>query len=106
MAKEIADFMKITPNIQRIDGLIVAANIQNLSLLEIFYTCVVDGAYSSELNTTQEELHQMKLITTNFTGRKLDDIYVDFKFTKDGHYLMKCINGATLEQCTYDERND
>lgn len=40
MAKEISDFMNITPDKQRMDSLMVAANIRNLSLLELFYTCV------------------------------------------------------------------
>ena len=42
MAKEISDFMDITPDKQRMDSLMVAANIRNLSLLELFYTCVDD----------------------------------------------------------------
>ena len=40
MAKEISDFMDITPDKQRMDSLMVAANIRNLSLLELFYTSV------------------------------------------------------------------
>lgn len=40
MAKEISDFMDITPDKQRMDSLMVAASIRNLSLLELFYTCV------------------------------------------------------------------
>ena len=35
MAKEISDFMDITPDKQRMDSLMVAANIRNLSLLFI-----------------------------------------------------------------------
>ena len=42
MAKEISDFMDITPDKQRMDSLMVAANIRNLSLLELFYTCVAN----------------------------------------------------------------
>ena len=37
MAKEISDFMDITPDKQRMDSLMVAANIRNLSLLELFH---------------------------------------------------------------------
>ena len=44
MAKEISDFMDITPDKQRMDSLMVAANIRNLSLLELFYTCVANFA--------------------------------------------------------------
>ena len=42
MAKEISDFMDITLDKQRMDSLMVAANIRNLSLLELFYTCVAN----------------------------------------------------------------
>lgn len=44
LAKEISDFMGITPTMQRMDSLMVAANIRNLSLLELFYTCVANLA--------------------------------------------------------------
>ena len=40
--KEISDFMDITPDKQRMDSLMVVANIRNLSLLELFYTCVAN----------------------------------------------------------------
>lgn len=44
MAKEIAQFMGITPSMRRMDSLMVAANIKNLSILELFYTCVANLA--------------------------------------------------------------
>lgn len=44
LAKEISEFMDITPNMQRMDSLMIAANIRNLSLLELFYTCVANLA--------------------------------------------------------------
>lgn len=40
MAKELSEFMNISPNMQRMDSLMIAASIRNLSLLELFYTCV------------------------------------------------------------------
>jgi hypothetical protein len=45
-------------------------------------------------------------VTTNFTGRKPDEIYADFKFSDDGHFLIHCINGCKPEECTYDPGND
>ena len=44
IAKEISEFMGITPSMQRMDSLMVAANIRNLSVLELFYTCVANLA--------------------------------------------------------------
>ncbi|WP_154323204.1 hypothetical protein [[Clostridium] scindens] len=42
MAKGIAKFMKISPNMQWMDCIMVTANINNLSLLEFLYTCVAN----------------------------------------------------------------
>lgn len=44
LAKELSEFMGITQSMQRMDSLMVAANIRNLSLLELFYTCVANLA--------------------------------------------------------------
>ena len=67
---------------------------------------VADGSYNSEMNSQMASSHNLKLITTNFTGRKPDEIYADFKFTEDGHFLIECINGNTPEECTYDSGNE
>ncbi len=50
--------------------------------------------------------HNIKLVTTNFTGRKPDELYAEFKFTEDGHYLIECINGCSPEECKYDSGNE
>jgi len=67
---------------------------------------VADGAYSGEGNSRLACEHNIKLVTTNFTGRKPDEIYADFRFTQDGHFLTECVNGCTPEECTYDPKND
>ena len=67
---------------------------------------VADGAYSGEANARMAASHNLKLVTTNFTGRKPDEIYAGFKFTEDGHFLIECINGCKPEECTYDPGND
>lgn len=67
---------------------------------------VADGAYSGEQNSAIAESHNLKLVTTNFTGRKPDEIYADFIFTDDGHYLIQCKNNCKPMECTYDSRND
>ena len=220
MAKEIAEFMDISPNMQRMDSLMIAANIKNLSLLELFYTCVANLAkimnqreitlpeeqchyiekddhnrciyHKRELDATERTIAVMhdaeKLIGLCDKTGDLDDtseyqllirllkertimdddgtrclrqkeeienpseallnpsdpeatfrykaggkhlgyvgnvvesvgekgnlitdyayeknIYADFKFTDDGHFLIKCINGCKPEECTYDPGND
>lgn len=67
---------------------------------------VADGAYNSEANSRMAASHNIRLVTTNFTGHKPDEIYADFKFSDDGHFLTKCINGCTPEECIYDSGND
>ena len=68
---------------------------------------VADGAYSGETNSQMASSHNLKLVTTNFTGRKPDEIYAGFKFSDDGHFLLECINGCAPEECRacpYKER--
>ena len=67
---------------------------------------VADGAYSGEENSHLASEHNLRLVTTNFTGRKPDEIYADFIFTADGHHLLKCKNGCIPEKCSYDPNND
>lgn len=67
---------------------------------------VADGACSGEENSRLASEHNLKLVTTNFTGRKPDEIYADFVFTDDGKYLIKCKNNCVPEDCIYDPGND
>ena len=62
MAKEISEFMNISPNMQRMDSLMISANIRNLSLLELFYICVANLKKimnQREIEIPQEQ-HHMK----------------------------------------------
>lgn len=63
IAKEIAEFMGISPNRQRMDSLMIAANIKNLSLLELFYTCVanlVKRMNQREITLPKEQYHYIE----------------------------------------------
>lgn len=42
LSAEMASFMNITPTLQRMDSLMISANIRNLSMIELFYRCVAD----------------------------------------------------------------
>lgn len=44
LAQEISQLMKLSPNLQRMDSVMIAANIRKLSQLELFYTCVCNLA--------------------------------------------------------------
>ena len=67
---------------------------------------VADGAYSGEKNSRLASEHNLKLVTTNFTGRKPDEIYADFVFIDAGKYLIKCKNNRVPEDCIYDPGNE
>lgn len=67
---------------------------------------VADGAYGSEGNVAKVAEHGIKLITTNFTGRKSADIFIEFVFSEDGHELLECINHKKPYQTRYEEQND
>lgn len=69
-------------------------------------TLIADGAYSGEKNAQTAREHNIKLITTNFTGVKPDDIYCDFKFSNDNKLLLECANKEHPIDCVYDESND
>lgn len=69
-------------------------------------TLVTDGAYSGENNVKAAAEHQIKLVTTNFSGRRPDDIYADFKFSEDGKYLLECAGGYRPYKCSYDSSNE
>ena len=59
---------------------------------EEILTLVADGAYGGELNISHAMKRQIKLITTNFTGRKPDGIYAEFRFNEDRTLLEQYIN--------------
>ena len=67
---------------------------------------VADGAYGSELNVAKAAEHGIRLITTNFTGKKPADIFADFIFSEDGRRLLECANHKKPYQIRYDEHND
>lgn len=67
---------------------------------------VTDGAYSSHTNTQKANKHNIKLVTTNFTGRKPSDIFADFVFSNDGKQLLKCAYNQKPLDVHYEQNND
>ena len=54
---------------------------------------VADGAYGSEPNIAKAAEHGIRLITTNFTGKKPADIFCGLHFlVKMGRRLLECAN--------------
>lgn len=69
-------------------------------------TLVTDGAYGGEPNISEAMKHQIKLVTTNFTGKKPADISAEFLFNEDGTELLECINGKHPYETHYDKGNE
>lgn len=69
-------------------------------------TLVADGAYSGEANVQTAAEHQIKFVATNFTGRKPEDIFAEFKFSDNGQELLKCIHHKTPYYTRYDQNNE
>ena len=95
MAKEISDFMDITPDKQRMDSLMVAANIRNLSLLELFYTCVANLCKIMDERGTKipdEQYHYIKKDDYNkciYHKRDMDATERNVVVMKDADILIK-----------------
>ena len=64
-------------------------------------TLTADGSYASTENRVKADQNNIKLITTNMTGRKANDIYAEFKFTEDGRQLLECAAGKKPKSCSY-----
>ena len=67
---------------------------------------VADGAYSGLENKANAASLNINLVTTNFTGKKPDEIYKDFVFTDDKKNLIQCANNQHPNECVYDSGND
>lgn len=68
-------------------------------------TIATDGAYSSEKNEELAAQNNIKLVATNLTGRKADDIAADFEFNEEGTKVMKCPAGHAPKSCSYNKKN-
>ena len=65
---------------------------------------VTDGAYYSEENAKLARKKNIKLISTDLTGRDTPDIMGDFEFNEDGTKITKCPAGNTPIKCGYDKK--
>lgn len=88
------------------DSQFMKDHLEQASVYEQEVLMVADGAYGSEENVAKAAEHGIKLITTNFTGRKPADIFAEFIFSEDGHELIECINHKKPFYTHYDEHND
>ena len=67
---------------------------------------VADGAYNGERNVSKAKEHNIRLVTTNFTGYKPSDVFAGFIFDEPGQTLLECANHKKPIRTYYDEHND
>ena len=66
-------------------------------------TIVTDGAYSGTQNEELAAQKNVRLVTTNLTGREAEDILADFEFSEDGRKVIKCPGGHEPKSCSYNQ---
>ncbi len=66
-------------------------------------TIVTDGAYSGTQNKELAAEKNVRLVTTNLTGREAEDIMADFEFSEDGRKVIKCPGGHEPKSCSYNQ---
>ena len=66
-------------------------------------TIVTDGAYSGTQNDELAAEKNVRLVTTNLTGREAEDIMADFEFSEDGRKVIKCPGGREPKSCSYNQ---
>ena len=65
-------------------------------------TLVSDGAFGGTDNIKLAARNNIDLVTTNLTGKAVNDIYADFEFSEDGKSVIKCPCGQVPRTCTYN----
>lgn len=66
---------------------------------------VTDGAYCGAENTALAASKNIRLITTDLTGKDVPDIYADFEFNKEGNRVVKCPAGHSPQSCCCSSSN-
>ena len=69
-------------------------------------TIVTDGAYGGEDNTTLAKENNINLVTTNFQGKKPEDIFAEFEFSPDGRKVLKCAGGHKPLTNSYNPKTE
>lgn len=78
--------------------------IKEMGVQEEQVTIIADGAYSGEDNKNLSTENNINLITTDFQGKKPNEIFADFVFSEDGKRLLICTNGQEPITSIYNEQ--
>lgn len=107
LAGEIAEFMGLTPGMQRMDSIMVAANIRKLSLLELFYTCVANLAKvmtKRDMELPPEQKHYVEKDDDNlfiYHNRSQDTLQRISIVMHDGEKLLALCDGELDDTSEY-----
>jgi DDE family transposase/transposase-like protein DUF772 len=77
--------------------------INTMGIQEEKTTIIADGAYGGEANRKLATQNNIDLVTTDFQGKKPNEIFSDFIFSEDGKELLECANG---QKPTYNKYNE
>ncbi len=66
---------------------------------------VADGAYSGAGNIDAAAANNIRLVTTELTGRETKDIFGDFRFSQDGSEVISCAAGYQPKSCSKPNAN-
>jgi hypothetical protein len=66
---------------------------------------ITDGAYSGEENRALAESRNVKLVTTDLTGRDVDTVLGAFEFNEDGTKVLRCPAGHEPKSCSCNKQN-
>jgi hypothetical protein len=88
------------------DSQFLKDTIERLGKQEETLTIVADGAYGGEENITMAKDNNINLVTTNFQGKKPEDIFAEFDFSPDGKKVLKCAGGQIPATNSYNAKTE
>lgn len=107
LAQELSQLMDLSPNLQRMDSVMVAANIRKLSQLELFYTCVCNLAKVMEkrgIELPDEQKHYLEKDDDNriiYHNRNQDMLERIKTVIKEGENLLSLCEGELDDTSEY-----
>lgn len=87
------------------DSRFLQDSLQKTDFQEDGSVLVADGAYCGAQNTNLAATKNIKLVTTDLTGKNVPDIYADFEFNEEGTRIIKCPAGYSPKSCCCSSSN-
>ena len=83
------------------DSVMLKEHLENMDEQPQETTIITDGAYSGTANTDLAASKNVKLVTTDLTGKDVDIVMGAFEFNDDGTEVLSCPAGHKPKSCTY-----